>query len=278
MPDTQIRHTSSFSPRTEAEQAAGNSFPNLRLEQDGEALISSASGDVLQSIQEVTEPPATPKVVELDEAVGSRRRSNAGSERSSDNGTTPGGKDTTLGVANESTIHQWLSLQADQTADLSKMLIAASPNITPTPASSQANLPIVVESINGYGTIGESIGDVVSPEQVKAEERPIQTIGELLPATRCLVLARSACYLLFARSACYLRLTGCHSLPAALYSLPAADETCFACLALQRQRKPRLKLLQRRPRRTRRPPSHSQIRTRSKRSRRHSDSHRWRRS
>lgn len=51
------------------------------------------------------------------------------------------------------------------------MLIAASPNATP--ASSQANLPIVVESING--TLGD--GDVVSPEQVKAEERPIQTIA-----------------------------------------------------------------------------------------------------
>ena len=116
VPDTQIRHTSSFSPRTEAEraEAGGNSFPNLRLQQE-EALISSASGDVLQSIQEVIEPP-TPKVVELDkEMEATRRRSNAGNERSSDNGNA---KD--LGVANESTIHQWLSLQADQTADLSK--------------------------------------------------------------------------------------------------------------------------------------------------------------
>jgi hypothetical protein len=139
-----------------------------------------------------------------------RRRSNA-----SDGGGGGGGGaagDSGMGIVNESTINQWLSLQATETDALSKMLIAQSPNVTPAPSQTDASLPMVVESINGMdvttidgggggggaaaaagsgagdgvggggaaagGVEGEDLpADVVSPEQVKAEERPIQTIG-----------------------------------------------------------------------------------------------------
>ena len=141
-----------------------------------------------------------------------RRRSNA-SDGGGGGGAAAG--DSGMGIVNESTINQWLSLQATETDALSKMLIAQSPNVTPAPSQTDASLPMVVESINGMdvttidggggggaaaaaaagsgagagvggggaaaaggGVEGEDLpADVVSPEQVKAEERPIQTIG-----------------------------------------------------------------------------------------------------
>jgi hypothetical protein len=111
-----------------------------------------------------------------------------------------------MGPGNESTINQWLSLQASETDALSKMLIAQSPNNVAagatarektSAAGSQPGLPMVVETMDGTITDGGAAtaaasgglpSDVVSPEQVQAhtsgsivadtaDERPIQTIG-----------------------------------------------------------------------------------------------------
>jgi|EP01043_Picozoa_sp_COSAG02_P037407 hypothetical protein len=198
---TQIRHTTPGFDSPDSKAQGGNAPPAAEIGlalQDGlgggaagDSLHGGSTGDVLQSIEEVPEPP-TPAARETDRAsddavMSDRRRSNA--------------SDSDMGAGNESTINQWLSLQASETDALSKMLIAQSPNNVAAAATkeagSQPGLPMVVETINGSISDGDTAaiaasgglpGDVVSPEQVQADtagssasdpadDRPIQTIG-----------------------------------------------------------------------------------------------------
>lgn len=223
---TQIRHTSSGfdSPNNKAQDANAPPAADLGLAlQDSfgasaaaDSLHASSTGDVLQSIEEVQEPP-TPlgregiNGTEEEATVFVRRRSNA--------------SDTDMGAGNEKTINQWLSLQASETDALSKMLIAQSPNNVAATATREAGaqpgLPIVVETINGTISDGDTAaaatsgglppGDIVSPEQIQADtagsapsdpgdDRPIQTIGTHSKRTQPSQNAMSLCHAVSCRA------------------------------------------------------------------------------
>lgn len=198
--DTQIRNTSSsFDSPRKAPAAHISPVTELQFTHDGDSgadsLHANSTGDVLQSIEEVQEEPQTPvsrPTDRIDARTSDRRRSNVSDSESN------------LGAGNESTINEWLSLQATETDALSKMLIAQNPGSRRegSPAArSQPGLPIVVESINGTITGGDplaiaaggtSSGDVVSPEQVQArttedavDDRPIQTLGRTRSRQDC---------------------------------------------------------------------------------------------